>query len=156
MSKKPFNITIKADFLDTIPESNETNNDIKVNVKNGIKISGSLYKKINNEIIKINELIELNQYNNYTLSDFGFRHFWSNKNGQYNMSLCPKEPYNEYHKYDIKAFFPIENVKMVMQTEPLTEGENSTLDIILEGNPPNKPTKPFGVKIGTINKTLFF
>jgi hypothetical protein len=154
MEEKPDYITVVIDYTDLITEYDENNNNITIKVENGIIISGNIYEKINSELVKIDEIVELNQYNNITLDDFGFRHFWSNENGEYNLSLCPMDPVEDSHVYHIKAYFPYENSIIVKKTDPVKSGDNVTIDIILEGSKPEKPKNPFNTKIGIIDRNV--
>ena len=156
MDEKPDYITVVIDYTNLINEFNENNNNVTIKVENGVIVKGSIYKKINDDLIKIDETVEFNQYNETSMNDFGFRHFWSNENGEYNMSLCPKEPIDEYHVYDTKAFFQQDNVRIIKKTNPAKSGDNITLDIIFEGNPPETPNNPFSSKIGIINRNVTF
>ena len=156
IDEKPDYITVEVDFTNNVTESNENNNNQTIYVEFGIQISGMIYKKVNDELIRIDEIVELNQYNDTSLSDVGFRHFWSNENSEFNISLCPNEPLDEFHVYDIKAFFPYENIRIVKKTEPLKAGDNVTLDIILDGNPPSTPNNPFGLNIGIRTRNMTF
>jgi len=156
IDEKPDYITVEVDFTNNITEINENNNNKTINVEFGIQISGMIYKKVNDELIRIDEIVELNQYNDTSISDVGFRHFWSNEHSEFNISLCPNEPLDEFHVYDIKAFFPYENIKIVKKTEPLKAGDNITLDIILDGNQPNIPNNLFGLNIGIRYRNITF
>jgi len=156
IDEKPDYITMEVDFKNNITEINENNNNQTIKVEFGIQISGMIYKKVNDELIRIDEIVELNQYNDTSLSDVGFRHFWSNENSEFNISLYPNEPLDEFHIYDIKAFFPYENIRIVKKTEPLKSGDNITLDIILDGNPPKTPNNPFGLNIGIRTRNMTF
>ena len=156
MDEKPDTITAKADFTNLIPEANETNNNITVTVLMGVTISGTVAKNENGEIIPYGEIIELNLYDEESLSDFGYRHYWTDENGYYNMSLCPDEPLSESHVYSIMARATVENLEMLKESAPVKAGENATLDFIFEGLPPNKPAAPIGKRSGRINKTYNF
>jgi len=155
MDEKPETITVKIDFNNSIPESNETNNNLTILVLLGVTISGSIYKNINGEMIPYNGKIELNEYNDISLSDFGYRNFWSDENGHYNMSLCPDEPLNISHIYNIMASDISNNLKMLKKSNPVKPGGNTTMNFSF-GSPPNKPDKPFGRKIGMANRTYLF
>jgi hypothetical protein len=156
MEKKPNIITAKVDFTNLIPESDENNNNCTISVLLGVTISGSIYKKENNEIIPYEEIIELSQYDEDSLSDFGYRHYRSNEKGQYNMSLYPKEPLDESHTYDVMACITNMSMRMIKKSYSVKVGENTTLDFIIDGLPPNKPNTPFGRRSGKINRTYKF
>jgi len=81
MDEKPTVITAKIDFTNSIPETNETNNNLTIPVPHGVMISGTVYKKENSEIIPFEGVINLNQYNKDSLSDFGYRNYRSDANG---------------------------------------------------------------------------
>lgn len=155
MDKMPDTITVKIDFTNSIPESNETNNNLTISVVLGVTISGSIYKSENGEMIPYGGIIELNQYDEDSLSDFGYRHYWSDENGHYNMSLCPKEPLDISHIYDIMACDITENLKILKKSGPVKFGENTTLNFSF-GVPPSKPDKPLGRKLGKVNRTYLF
>jgi hypothetical protein len=156
MDEKPTIITAKIDFTNSIPETNETNNNLTIPVPHGVMISGTVYKKENSEIIPFEGVINLNQYNKDSLSDFGYRNYRSDANGHYNMSLYPKEPLGETHIYDIMASNNSMNLKIIGESHPVKAGENTTVDFIIEGLPPNKPYTPFGRGLGKINSTYRF
>jgi len=156
MDEKPDNITVIIDYTNLIIESDENNNNITANVENGIQLSGKIYKKIDEEFYLLNDTVEFNQFNETSLNDFGFRHFWSNEYGEYNMSLCPKDPIDDYHIYGIKACFLSQNIILIKNTLPVKSGENITLDFIFEGNPPQKPINPIGSKISFVNRNVTF
>jgi len=156
MTKKPEKITVKIDYTNLIKESNENNNNQTVTVLKGITITGKIRIEENGEIKPINNIIELNEFNNYSLSTYGYRHFYSNENGSYNISICPKEPIKKPQKYYIMAK-NLENTNILInETKPLIEGENISIDLIFSGVPPEKPKKPFGRKIGKTNRTYQF
>jgi len=48
------------------------------------------------------------------------------------------------------------NLKIIGESHPVKAGENTTLDFIIEGLPPNKPYTPFGRGLGKINNTYRF
>ena len=156
MDEKPDTITVKIDFTNLIPESNEANNNLTISVLLGVTISGSIYKNENSEIIPFKGIIELSQYDEDSLSDFGYRHYWSDENGHYNMSLCPREPLSEPCTYNIMARNTSENLKILKKSDPVKTGENTTLDFLFSGEPPDKPNKPYGRKLGRINRTYMF
>jgi hypothetical protein len=156
MDEKPDYITVVIDYTDLIHENNETNNNQTIKVENGVIITGNIFKKINNDLVKIDDTVEFNQYNETSMNDFGFRHFWSNENGEYNMSLCPKEPIDEYHVYDIKAFFQKDDMRIIRKTDPAKSGDFITLDIIFEGKQPETPNTLLSSKIGIINRNITF
>jgi len=155
MDEIPDAITVKIDFKNSIPESNETNNNLTILVLPGVTISGSIYKSVNGEILPYEGIIELNQYDDSSLSDFGYRNFWSDENGHYNMSLYPNEPLNISHIYNIMACDISNNLKMLKKSDLVKPGGNTTLNFSF-GSPPNKPNKPFGRKIGMANRTYLF
>jgi hypothetical protein len=156
MSNKPDKIIVKIDFKNQINESNENNNNQTITVYDGITIRGEIKKDENGEIKPINDIIELNEYNNKTLSTFGYRHFLSDENGSYHISICPKEPVNTPQKYYIMAKNILSNQVLINETIPLKEGENLTLNLIFSGSSPDKPTKPIGRKIGKTNRKYIF
>ena len=156
MDEKPDTITAKIDFTNLIAESVETNNDLTISVPLCVTISGTVYKKEKNKLIPFEGLIELNQFDEDSLSDFGYRHYWSDENGRYNMSLCPKDPLDEMHIYSIMACAVNENLKMMKKSQMVKSGENTTLNFLFEGLPPNKPNTPFGRISGRINRTYTF
>jgi len=155
MDEKPDTITVKIDFTNLIPESDETNNNLTVAVLLGVTISGSAYKNENGEMIPFEGIIELNQYDDDSLSDFGYRHYWSDENGNYSMSLCPMEPLDEPHIYDIMACDIADGLKILKKTNLVKAGENATLDFLF-GAPPDTPDRPFGRKLGLANRTYLF
>ena len=155
MDEKPDTITVKIDFTNSITESNETNNNLAVAVLLGVTISGSAYKNENGEMIPFEGIIELNQYADDSLSDFGYRHYWSDENGNYSMSLCPMEPLDEPHIYDIMACDIAGNLKILKKTDLVKAGENTTLDFLF-GALPDTPNRPFGRKLGLANRTYLF
>jgi len=138
IDEKPDTITVKIDFTDIIPESDETNNNLTVTVLLGVTISGSVYTNENGEIIPFEGIIELNQYDDDSLNDFGYRHYWSDENGNYRMSLCPKEPLDESHIYDIMACNIEDNIKILKKTNLVKPGENTTLDFSFEAKGPSQ------------------
>lgn len=156
MSKKPEKITVKIDFTNLIKESNENNNNLTVSVFNGITITGKILMEENGDIKPLNDIIELNEFDNNTLSTFGYRHFLSDGNGSYNISICPKEPLNEPKRYYIMAKNLENNKILINETQSLSEGENISVDLIFSGVSPEKPNKPFGRKIGRTNRTYLF
>ena len=156
MSKKPEKITVKIDFTNLIKESNENNNNLTVSVFNGITITGKILMEENGDIKPLNNIIELNEFDNNTLSTFGYRHFLSDENGSYNISICPKEPLNEPQRYYIMAKNLDNNKILINETKSLSEGENISVDLIFSGVSPEKPNKPFGRKIGRTNRTYLF
>ena len=89
----------------------------------------------------------MNEFDNNTLSTFGYRHFLSDENGSYNISICPKEPLNEPQRYYIMAKNLDNNKILINETKSLSEGENISVDLIFSGVSPEKPNKPFGRKI---------
>jgi len=156
MDEKPDTITVKIDFTDYISESDETNNALTISVPLGVTIQGKVYKKEKDEIIPFEGIVELNQFDEDSLYDFRYRHYWSDANGHYNMSLCPKEPLDETHIYNIMARDTNENFKMIKNSQMIKSGENTTLTFLFEGLPPNKPNKPFGRRIGISNRNYTF
>jgi len=156
MKKKPEKITVKIDFTNLIKESNENNNNKTISVLNGITISGKIYENNSGEIQLIKNIIEFNGYDNHSLSTFGYRHFLSDENGSYNISICPIEPLNNPIVYHIMARNTENNIIIINETKPLSEGDNTTIDILFSGSPPEKPNKPFGSKIGRTNRTYLF
>jgi len=135
MDEKPDTITVKIDFTDLIPESDETNNNLTVAVLLGVTISGSVYTNENGEMIPFEGIID--------------------ENGNYRMSLCPKEPFDESHIYDIMACDIASNLKILKKTNLVKSGENTTLDFLFE-TPPETPDRPFGRKLGLANRTYLF
>jgi len=156
MDEKPDIITVKIDFTNYISESDETNNALTISVPLGVTIHGEVYKKEKDEIIPFEGIVELNQFDEDSLNDFRYRHYWSDENGRYNMSLCPKEPLDETHIYNIMACDTNENFKMIKNSQMVKSGENSTLTFLFEGLPPTKPNKPFGRRIGVSNRNYMF
>ena len=156
LDEKPNTITAKVDFTNLIPELNEGNNDLSVSVLHGVTISGMIYENKNGEIIPFEGKIELNQYDENSLNDFGYRHYWSDENGHYNMSLCPKESLDESHPYYVMACDTTKNLKILKETRAIEYGGNAALDFIFDGVPPNKPDRPCGRKIGRIDKNYSF
>jgi len=156
MDEKPDTITVKIDFTNYISESDETNNVLTISVPLGVTIHGEVYKKEKDEIIPFEGIVELNQFDEDSLNDFRYRHYWSDENGRYNMSLCPKEPLDEKHIYNIMACDTNENFKMIKNSQMVKSGENSTLTFLFEGLPPTKPNTPFGLRFGVLNRTHIF
>lgn len=156
LKEKPEKVTVKIDFNDTIPESNESNNNLIVRVLPGITISGTIYKKIDGELIPYKNYFDLSRFDDESLSDFGFRSYISDEDGNFNMSLYPYEPLNESFSYKIMATEIDGNLKLIKESDPICAGENATLNIILDGNQPKKPYKPIGRVLGLTNRTYTF
>lgn len=156
MSKKPDKITVIIDFENQIIESNENNNNKTILVYNGITVKGEIKKNESGELIPINQIIELNEFNNTSLSTFGYRHFLSDENGTYQISICPKEPLNMPQEYYIMAKNFENNQILINETKALKDGENLTLNLIFSGSSPDKPNKPIGRKIGKTDRKYLF
>jgi len=156
MDEKPNAITVKIDYTNLVPEVNETNNNLTVSVVLGVTISGTVYEKKNDETVPFEGVLQLNRYDEVSLSDFGCRHYWSDENGHYNMSIFPKDPIDEPHTYCIMASNTTTNLKILKKSSPVEAGGNTTLNFFYPGVIPDKPNKPWGVTFGRTNRTYLF
>jgi hypothetical protein len=156
LKEKPLMITARIDSNSSIPESNETNNNLTVSVLPGVIFTGRVYTIQDGNPKPYEGIVQLNQYDTESISDFGYRHYYSDPFGQYNVSLCPLDPLDTPMSYSIMAANLEQTFRMVQTTEPVAAGATSPLDFIVEGSPPIQPLKPIGRKSGLVNRTYSY
>jgi hypothetical protein len=156
LNEKPQMITARIDSDNSIPESNETNNNLTVSVLPGVTFTGRVYTIQNGTPVPYEGIVQLNQYDTESLSDFGYRHYRSDPFGQYNMSLCPLDPLDTPMSYSIMAADFKQTFTIVQTSEPVAAGATSPLDFIVEGSPPIQPLKPIGRKSGLVNRNYSY
>ena len=156
LKEKPQMITARIDSNHSILESNESNNNLTVSVLPGVTFTGRVYTLQNGTSVPYEGLVQLNQYDPVSLSDFGYRHYLSDPFGQYNASLCPLDPLDTPMSYSIMAADTAHTFRMVQTTEPVEAGATSPLDFIVQGSPPTQPLKPIGRKSGLVNRSYTY
>jgi hypothetical protein len=156
MESKPNMVTAKIDVKNKIPESNEENNVKTVVTISGIVVSGTVSSKNNNDVSPINEIMEITQYNETTLQNAEYRHFWTSEKGCYNVTLLPKKPYDQKYHYPLMVSSLSDDMKKITSTKPVSAGDHIIMNITLEGDPPMPPWKIFFRRVGLINRPYWF
>ncbi len=158
---RPDTITVKADYTNVIPESNESNNAESYDVVSAINVSGYVYdKKANGDLTPIAGCWIL-PGQGLPINGQGDRSVTTRSSGEYHTILYPAD---QPHTYSLVAEAPVSSWQLKLKikkwqintTRELSSGDDLRVDFIFEGRQPSKPFIPIGKRIGITGKSYTF
>lgn len=140
---KPENIIAFANQQLQIPEHNLENNQLSTSVFNGIIIKGMIKNQQNLHETSIPHCTIMRCNETSLQSRLPIR-FETNKSGYYKVSLYPKKPLTDAHKYHLLITVTENDRTLLCETPNIHYNSTHTQNIIFNGTPPKIPMKPIG------------
>lgn len=143
LEQKPDQIIAFANQQLNIPEHNLENNQQSTIVYNGIIIKGMIKKQHEKHETSFPHSTIM-RCNETSLQSRLTIRFETNKSGYYKVSLYPKKPITEAHKYHLLITDTENDQTLLYETPNIQYNSTYTKNITFKGTPPQKPKKPIG------------